>query len=107
LRGKGSVRLFGLMEGTATVELARAQIWQWLHHGTRLQDGRQVTRSMINDFIDDEIARYRADADFPVPEDSLQSARDLLEETTVNDSFPPFLTLIGYEQLATTERRHA
>jgi len=32
LRGSGAVAIFNLMEDTATAEIARAQLWQWLHH---------------------------------------------------------------------------
>ncbi len=34
LRGSGAVAINNLMEDTATAEIARAQLWQWIHHGT-------------------------------------------------------------------------
>jgi malate synthase len=31
------VPIHNLMEDAATAEIARAQLWQWLHHGGRLE----------------------------------------------------------------------
>jgi len=39
LRGIGCVPLNHLMEDAATAEISRAQIWQQLHHGAKLEDG--------------------------------------------------------------------
>src|SRR5262249_3237783 len=40
LGGTGAVAIFDLMEDAATAEIARAQLWQWVHHLARLGDGR-------------------------------------------------------------------
>src|SRR5690606_2737473 len=34
----GCIALDGLMEDLATLEISRAQTWQWLHHGVSLAD---------------------------------------------------------------------
>ena len=34
LRGSGAVAINNMMEDTATAEIARAQLWQWIRHGT-------------------------------------------------------------------------
>ena len=39
LRGNGCVPLFSLMEDAATAEISRAQVWQWVKHGARLDNG--------------------------------------------------------------------
>jgi malate synthase A len=103
LRGSGSVRLEGLMEGTATVEIARAQIWQWLHHGTRLADGRMVTRPLLDSLLDEEMARFHADTPAPLDAHDLAAARGLLEAVAMTEAFPSFLTLPGYELLLARE----
>ena len=36
LGGLGCVAINNLMEDTATVEICRAQIWQWIHHSAKL-----------------------------------------------------------------------
>src|SRR6266853_4376763 len=51
LGGMGCVPINNLMEDAATAEISRAQVWQWLHHGARLQDGRAVTATMVQQII--------------------------------------------------------
>ena len=41
-RASGCVPLYNLMEDAATAEISRAQVWQWIRHGARLDDGRRV-----------------------------------------------------------------
>ena len=44
LGGNGCVPINHLMEDAATAEIARAQIWQWIHHPKgMLADGRRIT----------------------------------------------------------------
>ena len=40
--------IYNLMEGAATAEISRSQIWQWLEHGATLEDGRTVTGRWSN-----------------------------------------------------------
>src|SRR5256886_15596522 len=51
LGGMGCVPINDLMEDAATAEISRAQVWQWLHHGARLQDGRPVNAAMVQQII--------------------------------------------------------
>src|SRR6202012_5405848 len=55
LRGIGCVPLFNLMEDAATAEISRAQLWQWVHHGATLEDGRRVTTALCDAYIDAEL----------------------------------------------------
>ena len=43
LLGLGCVPIYNLMEDAATAEISRTQVWQWLHHGAHLNDGRKIT----------------------------------------------------------------
>jgi malate synthase len=47
LGGAGAVPLYNLMEDVATAEISRAQLWQWLRHGARLDDGREVCPRVV------------------------------------------------------------
>ena len=57
LQGVGAVALFNLMEDTATAEIARSQVWQWLHHGASLDDGRLVTGELVRQIEDEELTK--------------------------------------------------
>src|SRR5206468_2404539 len=47
LRGRGAVPIYNLMEDAATAEISRAQIWQWIKYGVRLDDGVIATRDLF------------------------------------------------------------
>ena len=53
----GCVSWDGLMEDLATLEISRAQTWQWLHHKVTLADGRKVTPDLVATIFDEELAK--------------------------------------------------
>src|ERR1700758_1164378 len=60
LAGNGAVAIYNLMEDAATAEIARSQIWQWLHNDIKLTEGRAVTRDLVEQIIGEELAAIRA-----------------------------------------------
>lgn len=101
LAGNGCVPLYNLMEDAATAEIARAQVWQWVHHPEGvLDDGREVTLPLVRRIMDEEMDRLREtlgpDGFAAVPHDR---ARGLFEEIIANPVFEEFLTLKAYEKL--------
>ncbi|MCJ8502091.1 malate synthase A [Desulfatitalea alkaliphila] len=101
LAGNGCVPLYNLMEDAATAEIARAQVWQWVHHPEGvLDDGREVTLPLVRRIMDEEMDRLREtlgpDGFGAVPHDR---ARRLFEEIIANPVFEEFLTLKAYEKL--------
>ncbi len=102
LRGIGCVPLFNLMEDAATAEISRAQLWQWVHHGAVLHDGRPVTAAMIDSVIDEELARARsAFAGERVV--AYEQAAALLRSLIRSERFTDFLTLPAYEAVLRDE----
>src|SRR5208282_5194352 len=60
LRGNGCVPINNLMEDAATVEISRAQIWQWIRHPQGvLDDGRNVTLDLFHQFMSEELERIK------------------------------------------------
>jgi malate synthase len=57
LRGVGCVPLYNLMEDAATAEISRAQLWQWLKHEARLEDGSKVDVQLLKQTIAAETER--------------------------------------------------
>ena len=66
--GQGAVAIDNLMEDAATVEISRTQIWQWLHHKTKLAEGLVVTPELVNELVGHEVDRlHRAGHRRPRP----------------------------------------
>jgi len=95
LRGSGAVAINGLMEDAATVEISRCQLWQWIHAGTRLSDGRVVTRELVEMLARDELARLRTSDPGTGRWDD---AFDVLTRVAMAQDLPAFTTSVAYAQ---------
>jgi malate synthase len=103
LAGTGCVPLNDLMEDAATAEISRAQVWQWLHHGARLDDGRTVDRALFARVLDQEMLAVRAQAgELEWNRGHHAAAAQLFERMVLDDEFAEFLTLPAYERLLAT-----
>ncbi|MPZ27212.1 MAG: malate synthase A [Micromonosporaceae bacterium] len=92
LAGTGAVAIFNLMEDAATAEICRSQIWQWVHNGVELDDGRAVTRALVDEILEQELAEL-GDAT------GYAAAANLFRQVALADSYQEFLTLPAYEQM--------
>jgi malate synthase len=101
LRGTGAVAIFNLMEDTATAEISRAQVWQWIRHGTAaLPDGRKVSAALYRQILGEELGRIEAAVGAAVFEAGrFRRAAELFDRLVTADRFIEFLTLIAYDDL--------
>ena len=97
LRGSGAVAINNMMEDTATAEIARAQLWQWIRHGVHTEEGAPVTLDRVRKLLGEEVVRLEEAAS---ADTRLAEAADLLEGLVAARDFPEFLTLGAYEKLA-------
>jgi malate synthase len=100
LGGLGCVPLYNLMEDAATAEISRAQVWQWIHHGASLEDGRKVTPELFRTLLGEEMARLAKEgANERYGAKHVERARALFEALSTAPAFEDFLTLPAYEAL--------
>ena len=100
LGGRGAAAINNLMEDAATAEISRSQIWQWIRHGSQLEDGRVITRELVGTMLDEEMARIRdAVGESTWAEGRPRDTRTIFEQVSLADEFPEFLTLSAYEFL--------
>src|SRR5947209_13534417 len=101
LRGSGCVPINNLMEDAATVEISRAQIWQWIHHPRGvLSDGRKVTVELFRDLAKDELEKIKSQVgEKQFAARKFQTAYDILDKIITDDKFVEFLTLPAYQYL--------
>lgn len=100
LGGLGCVAINNLMEDTATVEICRAQIWQWIHHSAKLLNGQTITRELFRTILKEEMAKTGAGPRSQAGEKTnYKTAGDLLDSLVASDSFPEFMTLLAYDYL--------
>src|SRR5437870_4598690 len=97
LRGTGAVTISNLMEDTATAEIARSQVWQWVHHGARLDDQVTVNEGFVRQVGDEEVDRLRMQAE-PSTQASgrFREARALFDDIALKEPLVDFLTSHAY-----------
>ena len=104
LDGNGCVPIDNLMEDAATAEIARAQLWQWLHFNRdggeplHLHDGTPVDFGLLDRALIGLPSRF-ADRDAIPGGACLDEAIRLLHDLTHQDELVDFLTLPAYERL--------
>ena len=90
--------LYNLMEDAATAEISRAQIWQWIRHGARLDDGRLIDLALCKTLLDEELAKLSvSESGAPAEAKRYQDAARLFCQLIEAPSFPEFLTLPAYD----------
>ena len=104
LRGIGCVPIDNLMEDAATAEIARTQLWQWVHHRAVRDDGRPVDLSMVREAFAEERAKFLAEATRPDPPRSLERAASLLDEVVGSPAFVGFIIERAYPELEEPHR---
>jgi malate synthase len=100
LTGNGCVPLYNLMEDAATAEICRAQIWQWVKHGAKLNDGRQLTPQMVRSALAEILEKLRTqvgDAQFQAGQ--YATAGKIMDDLMTGAKFQDFLTSVAYEYL--------
>jgi malate synthase len=93
LLGNGAVAIYNLMEDTATAEIARAQIWQWIRHRARLDDGRPITPELYEQIRDSELAQLPGVGRY-------REAAEILDQLVLSEEFVEFLTEKAYLYLS-------
>lgn len=101
--GNGCVPIHHMMEDAATAEIARAQLWQWLHHADDghaplyLDDGTAIDDALFDRVLLSLPSRL-ARQDIP-GQARVAEAIALLETLTRRDVLDDFLTLPAYVRL--------
>ena len=89
------------MEDLATAEISRSQLWQWLHFGAKLDDGRAITLGLYEKLLNEELAKIRTDYGAAVYDGGhFKEATELFMRMVKNKQFDEFLSLPAYELLS-------
>lgn len=101
LGGNGCVPIYNLMEDAATAEISRTQVWQWVRHGARLEDGRTVDAALVEAITREEMHKLRERLG-PGRFDGgrFEEATRLFLEMMTSRDFDEFLTLVAYRHVA-------
>jgi malate synthase len=101
LRGQGAAPIFNLMEDAATAEIARSQVWQWVHHAVKLAEGQTVTAELVRQTATEELDKIRQQVgdEFFYGQGRPDDSRAIFEQVALADEFIDFLTIPAYDYL--------
>ncbi|MEW5988341.1 MAG: malate synthase A [Chloroflexota bacterium] len=101
LRGTGAAAIYNLMEDTATAEISRAQVWQWLHHPeATLSDGRPITLDLYQTLLAEELELIGNRLGEKVfASGRFTEATQIFDKLVTDPTFPEFLTLAAYDHI--------
>jgi malate synthase len=100
LTGRGAAAINSMMEDAATAEISRTQIWQWVHHGVQLDDGRPVTAELVREVLDEETAKIREQVgDETWQAGRPEETREIFERVALSPDLIEFLTIPAYRYL--------
>ena len=108
LGGRGSVPINNLMEDAATAEICRAQVWQWIKHGSLMTDEKIVTEELCLQVVREELEKLRNQlGDARYDSGNFGLASSLFEDLITDKDFREFLTLGAYDELLSLEEERA
>uniref|UniRef100_A0A671R802 malate synthase n=1 Tax=Sinocyclocheilus anshuiensis TaxID=1608454 RepID=A0A671R802_9TELE len=95
LSGRGNFFYLGKVEDSATAEISRSQVWQWIRHQVRLEDdGTVVTRALVSSLVEGLMEDLKAAIHCQTSRDKqrLMTAVSMFLEIVQKNDFPEFLT---------------
>lgn len=96
LLGNGAAAINNLMEDAATAEISRAQLWQWLRHLAKMDDGTAVTPYLYSKIKSELVTKLAT------PQNKIELAGEILDALVLSDTFEDFLTVRAYQYLDNT-----
>ena len=105
LQGVGSICIDNKLEDLSSLEISRAQLWQWKRHNILLDDGEYVTTDLIEKFLEIEYENARIELqstifqsdNFDIQENHLINAKNLTVNLVCSDIMIDYFTNFVYE----------
>ena len=80
--------------------MIQRQLWQWLHHEAKLDDGRAITKKLYSEILAEEHERIKKLYSDQIESlNALQEARNLLNQFILLKDFPEFIPSLAYSKL--------
>ncbi|TPX30634.1 malate synthase [Synchytrium microbalum] len=105
LRGVGCVPIHNLMEDAATAEISRSQLWQWVRHNVKTNEGKAINPQYIVALLDEELAALRKQVgEKAYSAGKWDLARKLFLSTVQGGDYSDFLTSLCYDSIVTSPK---
>ncbi|GAA2098072.1 malate synthase A [Brevibacterium salitolerans] len=102
LSGQGALKVDHLVEDVSSVEISRAQIWQWIRRGVQLDNGRVLTGLLVDRWIAEELAITERS-----PVDHFTESADVFRSGSMGEELPESFTVAAYDKHLVDRRARA
>ncbi|WP_051297872.1 malate synthase [Brevibacterium album] len=102
LSGQGALKVDHLVEDVSSVEISRAQIWQWIRRGVQLEGGRVLTGLLVDRWLAEELAITERS-----PIDHYTDAAELFRAGAMGEELPESFTVHAYDRHLVDRRARA
>lgn len=100
IQGNGCVPIYGLMEDAATAEISRSSIWQWIHHGKDLSNGKKITVELFRELMIEEMETIKGEVgEARFNAGRFDEAAKIMDRFTTSEELVDFLTVPAYDYL--------
>ena len=80
----GCVSFDDMMEDLATLEISRAQTWQWMKQQVQLHEGPVVTKELIQQIFDQELTKINKELQQNFPDEDLTQQLNLYNQAKID-----------------------
>ncbi|GBC74791.1 Malate synthase A [archaeon HR06] len=100
LRGIGCVAINYLMEDTATVEICRAQLWQWYIHKVSFKEGKRMSKELFQEELKGVLNKIKEEIGYENYSISkFDLASDIFSRLVTSEELIEFMPLVAYDYL--------
>ncbi|KAI8380672.1 malate synthase A [Choanephora cucurbitarum] len=100
LRGVGCVPIFNLMEDLATYEISRSQLYQWVHHQVRTNEGKTVTSEYVGNILNEEVEKIRKNlGNDKFSQSKYEAAKKAFATNVTGERYDDFLPDLLYDDI--------
>lgn len=101
LRNLGCVPINYLMEDAATAEVSRTQLWQWVTHGAKTDEGKVIDKAYVNRLLEEEYAKLVKNS---APGNKFKKALAYFKPEALGEKYSDFVTTLIYDEVTTVGR---
>lgn len=101
LRNIGCVPINYLMEDAATAEVSRTQIWQWVTHGCKTDEGKTITKEYVGKLLKEESDKLSKNAKSG---NKFSQALVYFKPECLAEKYSDFVTTLLYDDVTTIGR---
>lgn len=94
LNGRGTIAHDNIIEDTASIEFRRAQLWQWLRHGVKLDSGAKLSAAMFDACLVETLKQVKSS------DGRFREAASLLKTLCLAKAFVPDFSMLAMRKLA-------